>query len=86
MDPVRAGNMLRFINDYVGMPGGVPCSAQMVEAIDRATMRPHIFCFTRIPVSAGTELLIDYGEVRRLTSPNNSLFPEGSRRKCRRFP
>lgn len=69
VDPARAGNLLRFINDYVGIPGGVTCSAHMVEVIDRATLRPHIFCFTFTPVRAGTEILLDYGDVSFLLGP-----------------
>ena len=70
MDPARGGNLLRFINDYVGMPGAVPCSCMMVEVMDRATLRPHIFFFAAADVPAGEELLLDYGDVSVLACPS----------------
>ena len=74
MDPARGGNLLRFINDYVGMPGAVPCSCMMVEVMDCATLRPHIFFFAAVDVPAGEELLLDYGDVSVLACPHPLFF------------
>jgi len=63
IDPIKAGNMLRLINDFTGMPGNPLANVVIVEVFDRATLRPHILFFTVVNILAGTELLLDYGEV-----------------------
>ncbi|CAL8463269.1 g2803 [Coccomyxa elongata] len=65
VDPCKAGNALRYINDYMGMPGGVTKNVATVEVFDHDTLRPHILFFTIEAVSAGEELLMDYGEAAR---------------------
>ncbi|BDA48865.1 hypothetical protein COCOBI_12-5480 [Coccomyxa sp. Obi] len=76
VDPCRAGNVLRYINDYQGMPGGITKNVATVEVFDHDTLRPHIFFFTIQAVSAGEELLMDYGEQFR-----RFIKSEGNRAK-----
>ena len=64
VDPYRAGNALRYINDCQGMPGGLTKNVATVEVFDHDTLRPHILFFTVEAVLAGQEVLMDYGEVR----------------------
>ncbi len=63
VDPVKAGNMLRFVNDFAGVGDGVVNNAMMIEIFDFATLRPHIMFFTTVDVRAGEEILLDYGDV-----------------------
>lgn len=63
MDPAKAGNLLRFVNDFDGFGDGVVNNATMIEVFDFATLRPHIFFFMVAEIRAGEEILLDYGDV-----------------------
>lgn len=75
VDPCKAGNALRYINDYQGMPVGITKNVATVEVFDHDTLRPHILFFTIEAVLAGEELLMDYGEVGCLPW---GLFEDGA--------
>ncbi|CAL8462731.1 g2264 [Coccomyxa elongata] len=62
VDAARAGNMLRFVNDFDGFRDGVVNNATMIEIFDFATLRPHTFFFTVADIRAGQEILLDYGD------------------------
>lgn len=64
VDPAKAGNVLRFINDYMGFGEDVVNNVTWVEVFDLGTLRPHIFIFTVANIRAGEEILLDYGNVR----------------------
>lgn len=65
VDPAKAGNMLRYVNDVECLGGRRAKNVEMVEFFDHNTLRPHSFFFTVAPVRAGRELLLDYGNVCR---------------------
>jgi len=65
VDPAKAGNMLRYVNDIEGLGGRRAKNLEMVEFFDHETLRPHTFFFTAVLVCVGCELLLDYGQVCR---------------------
>lgn len=74
VDPAKAGNMLRFMNDKEGMDAfygraDFP-NVTVVEAEDQATLLPHMFVFATRDIEAGEELIFDYGDVRLPSFPS----------------
>jgi SET domain-containing protein len=73
VDPSKAGNMLRYINDRQDMEKyyrrrDFP-NVQMVEVEDRSTYLPHMIAFAMRKIGASEELILDYGNVNPPPSP-----------------